>query len=431
MMRSTLLIVALWGAVSMAAQIRLPETPKFSTFSPIGPSVPVPHQQPLHDGSVVPPSTAERNAALIAELRTGDALAPKNSRKYQGRYRFADPGLVVADPGHIQFGAAFNLLNDMLRGTRPLDLSVAVYATDLPATGKATRYSEFSDMLRKLTDMVRHRLASEGMDPEDPLAAHYGIQKLFTDTLIDPATGRAMPPLRYDLEDFHGDDDPAQLTVIKLLNTGEGQCRSLPLLYLLLAQRMKADAYWAFSPNHSYVKFHDRQGTFYNFEATNGHITTDAWVIGSGFVKAYAIKNRIYADTLGTRQVVAHLLVDLALAYEQRYGYDEAFIGACLDIALDEFPNGIHAWLLLSNLRTAGFDRAAYEAGYPPLDDLATAAPSLHKQLQELKQLYAYVDALGFAEMPADAYAAWLRSLDAEKQKREEEELKKPLLREL
>ena len=417
------------GMSASMAQLRIPETPRFSSMEPVQVSnwkpMRTPQPRPIPEGQL---SISERNAAIIAEALASDERATSPARTYNGPFLFAEHAVVVQDPMKPRFDAAYSVLSDMIDGKRPLDPVMAVFATDHTSVASGPTYREFSDMIDKLVGIVKYRLLAEGMDPEDPIAIHYGIQLLFTDTLVDPTTGHRLPPLRYDLEDFMGETTSEQLTVMKVLSTGEGQCWSMPLLYLLLADRMKAEAFWAFSPNHSYIKFRDANGTFHNFETTNGHITSDAWVMGSGFVKADAVKNRIYMDSVGTRKVIAHLLVDLAIEYEQRYGYDEEFMGACLHQALSAYPNDIHGWLALSNLRTAYFDLAAFRAGYPPLEELEQLAPALHQRLAELEQLYAHVDALGFAEMPPEAYAAWLRTLEDEKQKRTDERSKVPLV---
>ena len=78
--------------------------------------------------------------------------------------------------------------------------------------------------------------------------------------------------------------------VQKLLVTGKGQCNSLPKLYLILAEEIGAEAHLALSPNHSYIKFPDDEGNWHNIELTNNMLTTDAFILNSGYVKAEAIQ---------------------------------------------------------------------------------------------------------------------------------------------
>jgi hypothetical protein len=350
-----------------------------------------------------------------ADAQIGSAAA------YTGQFRFADLSGVPDSETDNTWWNAKQELDSMLAGKEPLSLRRAVFVSEHPVLGDRISYAQFCGVLDRLAGIVNNAIRHEGLEPSDPLVKHYGIEKLFQDTLIDPVTGKKLPPLRYDFEDFYGDTDMAQLTVGKLLLTGEGQCRSMPLLYLLMAEQLGTEAFWAFAPNHSYVKFRDAQGQFHNFETTNGHFASDAWIMASGYVKANAVAQRSYLDTVGTRRAVAHLLADLAVDYQYRFGFDARFMEPCLQEALDVFPTDIHAMMELSNLRTAYFDRAAFAAGYPPLSELDRTDPALADKLSELRKLYAKVDAMGFAEMPVDVYARWLKSVDVEKRKREEE----------
>jgi len=42
----------------------------------------------------------------------------------------------------------------------------------------------------------------------------------------------------------------------------------MPLYYLILAEAMGSEAYWSFSPLHSFVKIQDGKGAWYNIELT-------------------------------------------------------------------------------------------------------------------------------------------------------------------
>ena len=47
--------------------------------------------------------------------------------------------------------------------------------------------------------------------------------------------------------------------ITKLMISGIGQCYSMPLYYLILAEEMNAEACWALSPKHSFVKIKDKK----------------------------------------------------------------------------------------------------------------------------------------------------------------------------
>lgn len=430
---STLFLVFAWeGATAQSGSgIHAPPSPQFSQFRPMefgtatfgGPSMP---QQPAANGSgqAVTPRPTDRAAVdRIVDLGAGDrrSTACTSAPHAYGGIWFADTTNPDVSERSTAYIAAENGLTDMLIGRQPIDLRHAVYAAEGPIIGSLVSYEQFEAMVLALADLVKAHLKDQRLDPQNPVQVHLGIQELFRDTFTDPLTGKRWRPLRYDLDDFFGDQDPAKITVSKLLLTGEGQCRSMPLLYLVLAEALHVEAFLAFSPNHSYVKYRDAGGTWHNFETTNGHEASDAWIAGSGYVHTEAIRSHAYMDTVGTRRIVGHLLGELAVNYRFQFGFNPAFMEPCLEQALKVYPEDIHSRMELANLRLAEFERDAYAAGYPKEATLATHYPKLAAELRRTRELYGQVDHMGFAEMPPEAYAQWQRSLDAERERRASE----------
>lgn len=96
----------------------------------------------------------------------------------------------------------------------------------------------------------------------------------------------------------------------------------MPLLFLILSEELNTDAHLAFSPQHSFIKFQDKEGRWYNAELTRGALISDDSYMSSGFIKAEALKNKLYLDPLSKEQAIAHLLAELGRNYIRRYGYD-------------------------------------------------------------------------------------------------------------
>lgn len=61
--------------------------------------------------------------------------------------------------------------------------------------------------------------------------------------------------MKYDFEDFYARGDLSKYMVSKLLAQNTGQCHSLPLLYLILAEELGVKAHLCFSPNHSILNY--------------------------------------------------------------------------------------------------------------------------------------------------------------------------------
>ena len=208
--------------------------------------------------------------------------------------------------------------------------------------------------------------------------------------------------------------------VEKALATNSGQCHSLPLLYLILAEEIGANAQLAYSPSHSYIKFKDDNGKWHNVELTNGMMTTDAFVLQSGYIKAEALQNEIYMLPLNQKELLSHVLFDLAKGYTVKYCYDR-FVEEVIDKALQLDPNNINAHMVKSDYRTMRFMYVQKQFNLSP--DNIIKYPKAKRLLDEMLAQYSVVDNLGFEEMPAEAYEKWLGSLQNAKQKQESQQM--------
>src|SRR5690554_7824788 len=128
----------------------------------------------------------------------------------------------------------------------------------------------------------------------------------------------------------------------------------MPLLYLIVAEELGAEAFLAYSPNHSYIRFLADNGKWYNIELTNGMFSTSSYILQSGFVKSEALLNKIYMQNLSDKELMAQFYTDLTNAYIAKYGYDD-FVGNVVSKALELYPQNHHNRILrykhLSNLR--------------------------------------------------------------------------------
>lgn len=233
--------------------------------------------------------------------------------------------------------------------------------------------------------------------------------------------------IRYDFEDYMGTKDWSKMFVSKLLKTGSGQCHSMPLLYLMLAEEMNTEAYLAYAPNHTYIRFLDGEGEWQNAELTNGIFTANSLILESGYIKSEALQNDIYMKNLSKKELLAQFYADLANGYIHKYGMDE-FVGKALDKALEYSPNNIYAHQLKSMYQQA---RLAYVAGQLGVRDLENPEdlkkirfyPKAVALLQETKAQFNNIDNLGFVMMPEGAYEQWLGNMKGESNKQKSEEL--------
>lgn len=316
-------------------------------------------------------------------------------------------------------------LVSMLEGKQELSLIKAVYLVENAFFENTADFQTYDKSIANIAAFCERAMAQEGVNEIDDLAKNMMIFRFFADTLEvkDNSAEETVKhfPIRYDFDDIFGKQDWTKMFVIKTIMTQSGQCHSLPLLYLSIVEKMNSGNAWlAFSPSHTYVKVKGRDGNLYNLELTAGKITSDYWVVGSGFVKSEAIRNEIYLDTLSKRETIATSLADLANGYIWKYGYDP-FVKDCIDKALEYHPNNIYALKIKANYNTVHFgyvNKQMIQRGVDNLEKLRQF-PKAMEILEQRNKTYRQIDNLGFSEMPPEAYQDWLQSIEQEKFKQE------------
>lgn len=310
------------------------------------------------------------------------------------------------------YEAAYQALAEMLDGRRKMSLPLAVFIVENTYTNGALNYAAFQADLDELATICRGLAGAD----TSPTARFMALHRLMTDTVRVSYAGKVAGrhlPYRYDFADFRGEQDYQKLFVTKLLRTNSGQCHSLPLLYKLLADRLGVKTYLSMAPNHTFISVKDGRGTLYRYETTNGHFTTDAFYMSSGYIKVGALKQRTYLDTLTLRENLACQLVDLASGYEHYYGYD-AFVAKCAELALHHYPQGMQARLLAHNVALARFVEPWKAAGQPS-PAVARTLPQLQPYMAEVEGWNRALADVGFEEMPKAQYNQWLHAMEQEK----------------
>lgn len=310
-----------------------------------------------------------------------------------------------------QYEAAYQALAQMLDGRRPASLPLAVFVVENSYAAGELNYTAFQADLDELATTCRG-LATD----TSPTACFMALHRLMTDTVRVSYAGKVVSkhlPYHYDFEDFRGEQDYTKMFVTKLLRTNTGQCHSMPLLYKMLADRLGVKTYISMAPNHTFISVKDSRGALYRYETTNGHFTTDAFYMSSGYIKAGALKQRTYLDTLTLREDLACQLVDLAGGYEHYYGYD-GFVKKCADLALKYYPQGMQGRILAHNVALTSFIKPWKAAGQPS-PEVARTLPQLKPYMAEVERWNRALADVGFEEMPKEQYNQWLHALEQEK----------------
>lgn len=325
---------------------------------------------------------------------------------------------------------AFDLISSMVKKDSFL-LTRAVFLVENAWYDGELSYVAYQKKIKEHADWARLIMRQERLTPNNNLNINYAIQKLYSGKINKYGNGgeviQSHKPFRYDFKDYRGDTNWTQMFVNKLLYKGTGQCHSMPLLYLLLAEHLGGEAFLSLAPEHSYIKFRDDLGNWFNFEATNGNLVSDDWLMSSGFVNAAAVKSRIFMDTLGVKELAAQILVDLVQGYRQKFGYDD-FLWKAVGRILEICPNSIQAMMLKADMLLLFTKQELRKAKNPPIKDIVRY-PKANEYYTALMSQYDAIDNLGYVAMPEELYQAWLRSLANEKRKVENEQIANTLLK--
>ncbi len=298
-------------------------------------------------------------------------------------------------------------------------LSQAVYEVENAYLDNKLSREGFNGALQLRADQVRQILKAQALSSKNNLSLNYAIQQLYEhpNSFYDAKTQltHTVPPFKYDLEDYMGEKDYANLFASKLLGTGSGQCHSLPLVYLMIAEQLGAKAWLSLAPSHSFIQFMDNRGRLLDFETTNGNIVSASWVAGSGYINGKALRNKTYLDTLSQRQLYARCLSDLLLGYLNKFEFDD-LAQEIRNAILRIDPSNITVLLVDANLKQSIALQEINAAGKPKPADLPKY-PKAFKAYEQMRDAINRVNDVGYQDMPSDAYQEWLKSIEIEKKR--------------
>ncbi|PHR43741.1 MAG: hypothetical protein COA32_15920 [Fluviicola sp.] len=324
---------------------------------------------------------------------------------------------------------AFDKLMKMKENKTSFSLKESVFIVENAYADDTLDYKRYNRQIAIKVQALNMLMKKERIATDNNLGKNYAIQKLFSERIVefkDTVVWRVHKPYQYEFDDFLGEEDWSNMFITKLLNTGKGQCHSMPLLYLILAEEINAKAWLSLAPEHSFVVFNDGR-TFLNFETTNGYLVTEAWMMESGYINSMAIKNKIYLDTLGKDALISTLLADLAMGYIDKFGYDD-FVVTMTNQLLQMNPKSIQGQILKADLLAMETKRRLQKVGNPPIEEI-NQYPEANQAYNALLEQYDFIDMLGYKHMPKEVYASWLASLNDEKHQQEKKKLKTSIIR--
>jgi len=334
------------------------------------------------------------------------------------------PSQAYQDPENIKyFYQAFDEINNMLKGEKPLNVGRTVFLIENAFYGNKLDYPEYQNFINHNAILCKQKIEEEKLDGNNNLVKNMMLFRLITDTLKFKNKGTENTlihlPVEYDYNDYNSQQHYDSHFVSKLMKSGVGQCYSMPLYYLILAEAIGAEAYWSFSPKHSFVKIQDEKGRWYNIELTCGAILSDAHYMNNSYIKAEAIRNKLYLEPMNKTNVVAEMLIILARYYYFRYGLDDFYL-QCANTAEQYLDNDLDAIMLKAEYQTRLTLTIANLLKAPTPEILKQLSPEAYKHYEKMNELYRQIDNLGYEEFPDDLYAKCLDYIATQKEKSEQ-----------
>lgn len=412
-------------------QIRLPQTPK-------APTVPIGRYNPHIPNNSF--NQQAQQAAIMREVQQHqrqlqEAANNEVQSNIQNEIQRQTDIVILTqygfpmqsdNEGTSAFYSAFDEISTMLNGQDTLNLGRAVFLIENAYHNNKYNYADYKNIIKESVDFCNQKIDEEKLNKNDNLVKNMMLFRFICDTLKvnNKSTQKQQThyPVKYNYEDYDSQISYDSHFVTTLMQTNTGQCHSMPLYYLVLAEEMGADAYWSFSPRHSFVKIQDKKGDWHNLELTAKAILSDTHYMNSGYIKAEALQNKIYLEPMDKTNVVAEMLIELARGYYQKYGYDDFYL-KCIDTAQQHLKNDLNVKLLQSAYQTRLTLLLGHLLNAPNPNIMKEKSPEAYKHFELMQTQYQEIDNMGYEEVPVAVYALWLDHIAKEKGKADKAKL--------
>lgn len=164
--------------------------------------------------------------------------------------------------------------------------------------------------------------------------------------IYEPGPWNGNQPFQYDLDDPYGRAIRSKL-VSTYLATRKGNCVSMPLLFIVLGQKLGLDLTASTAPEHVFVKYRDETGEVFNLEATSGAgFTSEAWMLKNMPMTPEALSNGVFLRRHTKKETVVVMLTTLMEFYGKEDRQEERVALAALALKYD--PRNVSAMLHIS-----------------------------------------------------------------------------------
>jgi regulator of sirC expression with transglutaminase-like and TPR domain len=231
--------------------------------------------------------------------------------------------------------------------------------------------------------------------------------------IYEPGEWNSFQPYQYDLNDPLGTQLSNKL-LPRYLESKKGNCVTMPLLFVILGQRLDIDVTAATAPLHILVKFKDETGTTYNLETTSGaNPARDVWYHEQMPMTEEAVANGVYLRPLTRKETVAIMVTTLAEYYFEQQEFEKAI--TITDLTLEYYPRDVEAMVRKGS---AYYQLLAkyYLEKYRSPDEIPDRAKGHYQYLsQNNLQWFAKAEALGWREPSKEDDEEYLQKVSQER----------------
>ncbi|MFA6058263.1 MAG: hypothetical protein WC756_08685 [Taibaiella sp.] len=400
----------------------LPQTPQSTTFKPVIINTATRTVIALPNPNVTASDINKQDQERLKQQQKELDLINQEVAKYKRESQRPKTTIRLIDTAQckkelaIFYNALLQLKNLLANNANP-SLADAFYITENAYGNSYLTRKEYDDIINKSADFIKRWMQQNKYDINNNDDKHLAIQKFMSEKLTIAEAHTAQDgkifmqqsghlPFFYDFEDYEAKDDHRNFFVTKCLATGGGQCNSMPMVYLLLAEKLNTPAYLSFAPQHALVKYIDNSGETINYEATNNWRINNLWYQENLFISPDAVRSGIYLDTLSKQKIVANCMIDLAIQYARNMPNDDGkFIQDCLWESHFYFPknNNIYAYFVYSILLKGWLAKYIALHHITDLEQIKNDEWAYNLQ-KEYQQNEAYIKELGYRDLPEGLY---------------------------
>lgn len=200
---------------------------------------------------------------------------------------------------------------------------------------------DFNDEIIRITKFINEFISANNLNQYKT-----GKQIALNEYFFKPWSGNYYKPYYYNFEKFTNENDNwTNQFVSNVLKTHEGQCRSLPWLYKILAEELGANVYIAKAPRHCYIMYKNEDNyitggeEWVNLELTTHQYQPTSWIKKDFMIRDSAIIVGTYMTPLTNIETIACQLTDLAFGYWKKYHRYDQFTYDCANKSLKYYPN--------------------------------------------------------------------------------------------